>query len=393
MISGMRGCVLKRNWCVQILLLASEAISTGGIKKGDHQEAFLKLLHKVSYYWYHSDDRFYVGIACWTLATYLHRLFGCFPILHFQGERESGKSTAIHVLHNFAWNPTSPEASLRSADLFRTIEGSRPTYLVDITKFQDRGADIQDVIDVFELGYERNGVVRRCDKDTLEPTEWRICCPKAVASRYDLPFENKAIRIITDRPPKNLEKIYTERHTQLLRGDPDVKTIIGDILRCCLNVWNEILQVHEQLTQTDKLYGRRFEIWSPLLAVCKVFAPDKFGDLLALAEKDAEEQEVTDRIAEVEECLLSVLQKSKTWLLKDLTIEIQERVPWVKSWHIVKSALTNLGVSKGEYQASRGKTYKIDLERVKEKAQNRGIESAEIPKEEEGEEPTAPVKI
>ena len=58
--------------------------------------------------------------------------------------------------------------------------------------------------------------------------------------------------------------------------------------------------------------------------------------------------------------------------MKELTFEIQQVVPHVESWHIVKSALQNLKIVKKGF-SSEGIKYQIDLVKVWEKAREKGI--------------------
>jgi hypothetical protein len=126
-------------------------------------------------------------------------------------------------------------------------------------------------------------------------------------------------------------------------------------------------EAYESLEQTDKLYGRAFNYWAPLLAVCKVFAPEKFNDLLKLAEEDAEKAEKGDRLSEVEAAVLAVLSEEVkgderraencNCAFEGVTEKVQNIVPWVKDWHIVVSALENLGVTQRKYQTSKGVQY------------------------------------
>jgi hypothetical protein len=136
-----------------------------------------------------------------------------------------------------------------------------------------------------------------------------------------------------------------------------------------------VKRAYDSLEQTDKLYGRSFNYWAPLLSVCKVFASERFDELLKLAEEDAEKAEKGDRLSEVEEAVLFILLEEKTEtvtvLLKELTQKVQNIVPWVKDWHIVVSALENLGVVQRKYPTSKGVQYQIKLEKVRKEAEKR----------------------
>ena len=278
------------------------------------------------------------------------------------------------------WNPTWREVALREADLFRTIQDSRVTYIADVTKLDRKSKTYSEVIDIYETGTEKGGRVRRIDKETGEPIEYQTYGPKAIATRYELPFTAKCIRIITEKAP-NIE--YSKRR-QKLDFDPEWPKIVNLLLKAAIKYWPKVVEAYEQVEQTDKLTGRTFNYWAPLLAICKVFAPQRYDDLVRLAEEMAELQEKGDRLSEVEDAILALLLEyqgeTATVLLKELTEKVQSIVPWVKNWHIVKSALDNLGIVKRRYESRQGVSYQIALDRAKKKAEAKGI-LQELPEE------------
>ncbi|MCD6445688.1 hypothetical protein J7L49_02750, partial [Candidatus Bathyarchaeota archaeon] len=254
------------------------------------------------------------------------------------------------------------------------------TYIADIIRLDPKSKTYSEVIDVYETGTERGGRVRRVDKETGEPIEYQTYGPKAIATRFELPFTAKCIRIITEEAPN---KEYSKRRHQL-DFDPEWPKLVNLLLKSAIKYWPEVVEAYNQVEQTDKLTGRPFNYWAPLLAICKVFAPQHYSDFVKLAEEIAEFQEKGDRLSEVEDAVLAVLLdeeiegKTATLLLKDLTEKTQLIVPWVKTWHIVKSALDNLGIVKRRYETKKGVAFQIDLERVKSKAKVKGI-TAEVP--------------
>jgi len=370
---------LTANHKKQILLLAGDYLSGEQIVFPSEKEAFQMLLEIVRHYYYHSREAWTVFITCWNIATYFHPIFVFFPGLCLQGERASGKSTLLEILRKIAWNPTGREVALREADLFRTVQDSRVTYLADITRLNPRSSSFQDVVDVFETGTEKGGCVRRISKDTGEPVNYLTYGPKAIATRYELPFIPKTIRVITE---KAKDPVYSERRAEI-EFDEEFPKIVNCLIRATIKYWPQVVEAYKNMKQTEKLKGRPFNYWGPILAVCKVFASEHYDSLLELAEEEAQKVEKGDRLSEIEECVLTVLLvfegPTKSMLLKELTEEVQDRVPWVKDWHIVKSAVTNLGISKRRYSTGKGVTYEFDLGRVRKKAETRSISLEETP--------------
>jgi hypothetical protein len=368
-----RWAFLEETWSENLLRLAKEHYKKGKIEFPSENEAFEKVLEKLRYYWYHSDSRYYTLVACWIIGSYFHPIFTFYPVLTPQGQRETGKSTLLELLRRMCWNPTGREVALREADLFRTIQDSRVTYIADITRLNPKTKTYTDVIDIYETGTERGGKVRRIDQNTEKPIEYQTYGPKSIATRYELPFTAKCIRIITEKAP---DPVYSKRRAQL-DFDPEWAKIVNALLRAAIKYWLKIAEAYPNIEQTDKLRGRVFNYWAPLLAVCKVFASQHYNELLKLAEEMAETQEKGDRLSEVEDAILVVLLEYDVStiyiLLKELTEKVQNIVPWIKDWHVVKSALDNLGIVKKRLETRKGVSYQIDIKKAKQKAKARGI--------------------
>jgi len=355
---------------LELLKICKESCNNDGIKKPLKNKVFRDVLSRISYYWWHSYQWRYV-VTLWAIGTYFHPIFSFYPLLILQGQRETGKSTLSDILSKICWNPTGRETAVREADLFRTIEGTRGTYICDITRLA-LGKGTEDVIDVFETGSKKNGVVRRINPETGVPEEYRTYGPKVIAVRYEVPFKEKGITIISEKAPN---KNYAKRRAKLL-NDPEWSTLIGDLIRAAIYYWPEVVAAYNSVEQTDKLNGRKFNYWAPILAICKVFAPEHYEEILSFAEEEAQKFVVSDKLSEVEEALLIIVTQevgqTKLFSLKELTEKVQELLPWV-SWRTVRSALQNLGIVKSTHDSKLGKSFQIDLDKAREKAKTRNI--------------------
>jgi len=201
--------------------------------------------------------------------------------------------------------------------------------------------------------------------------------------RQTVPFSAKAIECLTEKAPKGSP--YTKRRKEI-PVDPDMKNIVESILRSVICNWKDVYAVYKETKQDNKLFGRRFELWQPFLSVCKVHFPDRYEELLGLAYDDAERAEKGDVTSEVEDALLGYLleyveqgKKSQTFALKDLTTALQEILGAgvVKTYHIVKSSVKNLKISRKTMHSSAGVKYQIDLEKVKTVADERNVQKLE----------------
>jgi hypothetical protein len=151
-----------------------------------------------------------------------------------------------------------------------------------------------------------------------------------------------------------------------------------DILNLCLQLQNTIQETYRRLEPDDKLWGRRFDVWRPILAVAKaVGGSEAYNRVYSYALMESQMISVEDRLANIEDATLKVLLREgmKTFELKWLTEQVKLELGDDKvSWQMVKSAVTNLGIVK-KYHSGYPAKYTVDLERIKRKAEERGIQS------------------
>jgi hypothetical protein len=343
-----------------------EALEKPRMSKEDRSLLFQKLVEKITHYWFHTDPRWYTLVACWIIGTHCYTLFSYFPILHLQGERESGKTTFQEFVRRLVRNPTARNVAMREAPLFRTIEDNRPTFFADVSKLSDR----PDIIDICEACTEKGGVVKRCIKDSNLVLSFQVFTPVCLATRLETEFEAKCIRVITSKPNPTTLKIYALRRREI-EADAELDELRKAILLSVIHSWREIKDEYDRVEQTDKLYGRLFDYWRPFLAICKVYAPDKYGELLTLAEDYALTNNVVDLIAEIESEVLHYLADSQAarFYLKDLTDYVAGRFPHQKvTWQRVRSALSNLGVVSKYARTKDGLVVYVDRAKVEERA-------------------------
>jgi hypothetical protein len=363
---------MSANQLAEILFVSKELRNAPKNGNQGEKDFSNKLLDKTQYYFYHSDQRWHLAICCYIIMTYHHRLFPILPHMVFQGPRESGKSTIGLFMKTLCWNPTNLQSGLRSAPLFRSIEASRPTFFADLTKVNAKDADL---IDLFEV-IEQDGSVRRCVGEENEPADFYVFCPKVLLVRQSVPFSHKCIECITERAPKGSP--YTIRR-RFIKVDHEIRDIRINLLRSAISNWRKVNEAYESIEQDEKLFGRRFDLWRPLLAICKVYYPERYNDLLSLAHEDAEKAEKGDITSDVEETLLAYFLQfeaaHETFLLKDLTAHAQNQLgpQIVKSYHIVASALKNLGIVKKKLQTPHGVKYQINITKAHTLTKDRNI--------------------
>jgi len=373
---GIYHAPISGKYCLAGLKVFSEALKGRISPKKALEIVSCKLPEKVLYYFYHDNWNVIVTVSCWILATYMCRMFTHFPILNPQGERESGKSTLANLVERLAYNPSKPAVKRTGSALYRTVESARPTLIIDVTKVSDH----PELLDLFEACTEKGRYVDLVEEVGGKKVvkSFDVYAPVFLATREDVPFEPKTIKITTCKPPTNILGEYQERRKQLIHDlDEELNLLRHAMIIVAVYCWDEILNVYDGLKPSGKLVGRIFDYWSPLLAVCKVVFPNEYGNLISYIENEyLLLYSPSDFMVEVENAVKRILaeQFSRNVLpqqgfkiyLKDLTHYVNAELEVKVSHHKVKSALRNLGVVKSYYHSSGGVQIYLKEEKIRE---------------------------
>ena len=125
------------------------------------------------------------ALAAWALHTYVYKCARHTPRLAITSpERGCGKTTVLDLLALVACKPIST-ANITTAAVFRTIELASPTLLVDeADTFLARNEDLRGILN---SGHKRGGTVIRCVGEDLEPREFNVFGPAAIAAIGRIP--------------------------------------------------------------------------------------------------------------------------------------------------------------------------------------------------------------
>jgi Protein of unknown function (DUF3631) len=220
----------------------------------------------------------YDTCALWILGTYLlkhvpgMKVARMFPMLGFVSpEPDSGKSTALRVVNVLCHNSTkrgkrTPASILGKID--ETKDDKITIALDELDKVFRYGADNQDLISLFNLGYEWDAVIARCDRFKTGENETSAYCPKlfAALSLAVIPDDTRSRCILIPMRPKN------ESDPEVLEYD-DYEAL-AKVQKANLQ-WSLDTSMIEKLTNVeltdiDFLANRNKQIWSFMLAIAKV---------------------------------------------------------------------------------------------------------------------------
>ena len=125
-----------------------------------------------------------IALVLWTIHTHAYLAADHFPILAvLSPQKRCGKTTLLRLLEAVARQAVHL-VHVSMAALFRMIEESRPTLLIDEADMFLAGAEL---IGILNSGHSIGGQVVRTAGDDYKPTGFSTWSPKAIASIGTLP--------------------------------------------------------------------------------------------------------------------------------------------------------------------------------------------------------------
>lgn len=210
----------------------------------------------------HLPDDAYIPLSLWAVHCHAHDSFDVSPILAITSPvMRCGKTTLLLVLSAIVPKALHV-ANLTEATLFRVIEAYKPTLLVDEadTFVHDRS----ELIGILNAGHLRHSAyVLRCVGDNLEPKQFNVWAPKAIAAIGKLPgtIVDRSIPISLQRKPRGAK-------CERLRL-ASINAQCCDIRRRCARWAIDHAQALQKSRPAlpETLNDRAADNWEPLLAI------------------------------------------------------------------------------------------------------------------------------
>jgi hypothetical protein len=245
-----------------------------------------------------ADNRFYIVLASWMLASWVQEKFNTAPYVHFHGPPNSGKSRGLEVLQALGFRPLlSPSVS--PASIFRAMQLLKPTFLLDEAELYETEAK-REVLSVLNAGYRRGQYVFRIQKETTSLQAFDVFGFKALAGVSDLPLTlaGRAIHVPMMRMTRKVRRRIDEEWAQSLRN------------KLLMYRFRHILEKPELgVNPLNVPDGRLIELMTPLILV----APNQNveAELISFGEdvfKSLIEEERTTDEAQVFSALLTYIE-------------------------------------------------------------------------------------
>lgn len=314
------------------------------------------------------DQRTYSLFATWSLGTHIFDIFRSYPYLYLIGVKAGGKSKVLTMTSLFVKTPLFT-AGISPAALYRKIEKERPTVLMDeVESLSSESGD--DLRLIAQAGYKRGGKVVRCVGKNFEPKDFEIYSPKAFAS-INVPndiFESRCIPVIMRR---TMNRKIANRE---IKTDDKFWGNYNVCCRGCIErVKDVVKEVYEKI-EDDKLTGRDWELWKPLLSIVKVISDDTYNELreyaLDISKQRKEDESDTIKISIVR-CLLELADKDDWYPNKQIFELVKKDFEWMTAQRLGYH-MKALGFRSKAHGS--GKGYDLNINDIKKVAESLGIE-------------------
>jgi len=263
-----------------------------------------------------TEEEIYDFMTIWTIGTYFFHLFNAYPYVYVGGVKASGKTKTLTIVSYMAFN-SIPSMSVTSSVLFRLIQGTRGTFIIDesdILASAERAADIKSIL---YSGYKRGMKAYRSEKSRNEkivPQGFEVYSPKILANIQGLEdvLEDRVIPIVmlrsinpaianTSPNPEDpiwqqirdkLYVLFLTRYKDVIKTKEEIERyvqtgstegaseVVKEIVETFKeeNVYvvngsgevSEVSEVSELGKHTIKAFfmnGRDFELWLPILSI------------------------------------------------------------------------------------------------------------------------------
>ena len=216
------------------------------------------------------------AVALWVVMTRLHDRLDVSPFLNLtSATKRCGKSLLLELIAEFVHRPL-PTGNLTPAVLFRVIEKSAPTLLLDEADRTFAKKDIPDLIAVINSSQRRSGAyVLRCVGEDHEPRNFSSWCPKVMAGIDDLPdtvLDRALVVRMQRKPPGQSLPLWRDRDCDA------IKRLQRQIVKWTGDNAKAILAQRNNVTFPAGLHDRARDAWEALLAIADVAGGQWAGD-------------------------------------------------------------------------------------------------------------------
>lgn len=301
-------------------------------------------------------------LLIWSLGTFCFEIFDYYPIIKINAPKSSGK-TKVCTLTSLTTRFGTLTQNVSSSWLFRMIERRKPTLVIDdmeILADKEKGEDINSVL---RAGWYRGGMVGRCNKNTLDPEEYNVYCPKIVSNIKGLNDDALESRTIPISLIRSKDKdILNIDITPLGNDDTNLAWALNALFAGENAI--RIKEVYNSLEPVEGLNGRDWQMWKSLLSIARVvdevdgslFDGDCFSVLSSVARDKV--KKTSDADMESFDMKVLLVLKDIVQLEKHYTIDdIKQNLDFDANPRSIGYALSRLQLDAGKVRRRDGMFY------------------------------------
>jgi hypothetical protein len=244
-------------------------------------EMFQIIRNEFFYYLDISDARVYDLLACFVIFTYFHPLFNYATIIHLWGNAGTGKTKVCSLLDALCFNPVN-SANISAATLYRIIEGSRATVILDESEDLMGTEKGKDIINMLLAGIGKSGQVYRQEKtnEIFSTAIFRVFSPKVIANIKGIELPSILSRVIRIVMTGSKDKVILNRNVEI--ENKSWEYYRNQLNRMALTRYEDVVNVINKLPE-HKLSGRNFDIWEGLLSIAFICGKEVYDGLIQYA--------------------------------------------------------------------------------------------------------------
>jgi hypothetical protein len=280
------------------------------------QEIFQLIRNEFYYYMTIDDTRIFDLLTCFVIYTYFHPLFNYASIIHLWGTAGTGKTKICSLLDAMCFNPVN-SANISAATLYRIIQGSRATVILDESEDlmgTDKG---KEIINMLLAGIGKSGEVYRQEKSVNEvfsTSTFKIFSPKIIANIKGIELPSILTRVIRVVTVGTKDNTYANRTVEIESKTWEYNR--NQLYRSCLTRFNEVKEAVGNLPEHN-LSGRTFNIWEGILTIAYICGEEYYKSLVEYAKEN--EETIKIDIDVQEDDVNEVKEKLKALCNGDLT--------------------------------------------------------------------------
>jgi hypothetical protein len=277
--------------------------------------------------YFECDPKFESVATLYILHTWIYERFQAVPYLRFCGLPQTGKTRGIEAISSLCYHPHTISGSITTAPIFRTIEASGGTTIIDEADFRDSDVG-SDVMKILNCGYSQGQPVSRVEKDKggqFVPRLYEVFGPKIIGGRERFKDEATESRCLSYTPLPNRRELPLQLPDEFY---VDAAALQNQLLKWRFDTLETVILNAEYVPMVSR---RMNQIIQPLLTVAELMSAEERNryraDLLAFAQSaDTRAREVGSESVEaaIVRALADGIHRGESLTCKELAERVVE---------------------------------------------------------------------